>query len=254
MLFTVVPVVTIPETEHTFNATESNWITCTAEGYPTPDIIWLNNNESEVDKDRLVNSSVMATGVGNITSKSVTINIRRDDGGVYKCIAINSVGNDTKTFNFTVQCNLIVKFTCFWNNTFLFTAIPIVAIPEEYTVTEGGTITCEATGYPIPVIVWLNNGSEVNESRLVTDTPVATGVGNLFSMSVSMIVRRGDDGVYTCVANNTLGSDNSSVKITVQCKCKVKLQINKLVSASTLSTQPSYDNSAYAQTLYKFSI
>ena len=222
MLFTVVPVVTIPETKHTFNATESDWITCTAEGYPTPDITWLNNNESEVDKDRLVTSSVMATGVGNITNKSVTINIRRDDGGVYKCIATNSVGNDTETINFTVQCKLTVKFTCFWNNTFLFTAIPIVAIPEEYTVTEGGTITCEATGYPIPVIVWLNNdGSEVNESRLVTDTPVATGVGNLFSMSVSMIVRRGDDGVYTCVANNLLGSDNSSVNITVQCKYKL---------------------------------
>ena len=108
MLFTVVPVVTIPETKHTFNATESNWITCTAEGYPIPDIIWLNNNEREVDKD-----------------------------------------------------------------------------------------------------------------RLVTDTPVATGVGNLFSMSVSMIVRRGDDGVYTCVANNSLGSDNSSVNIIVQCKCKL---------------------------------
>ena len=126
---------------------------------------------------------------------------------------------------------------------------------QAYSVTEGNKITCRAIGFPIPDIVWLNNdGREVDESRLVTDTPVATGVGNLFSMSVSMIVRRGDDGVYTCVANNILGSDNSSVNITVQCKCEVKLQINKLVSASTLSTQPSYDNSAYAQTLYKFSI
>ena len=221
MLFTVVPVITIPETKHTFNATESNWITCTAEGYPTPDITWLNNNESEVDKDRLVTSSVMATGVGNITNKSVTINIRRDDGGVYKCIATNSVGNDTETINFTVQCKLTVKFTCFWNNTFLFTAIPIVAIPEEYTVTEGGTITCEAIGYPIPDIKWLNNGSEVNESRLVNGTSMATGVGNLFSKSVSMIVRGSDDGVYTCVANNILGSDNSLVNITVQCKYKL---------------------------------
>ena len=108
----------------------------------------------------------------------------------------------------------------YWNNKFLFTAIPIIAIQEEYTVTEGGSITCEATGYPVPVIVWLNNdGSKVNDSSLVTGSAVATGIGNLLSMSVSVIVRRSDEGVYTCVASNPLGSDNSSV--TVKCKCKV---------------------------------
>ena len=104
------PVITIPDTEHTFNATDSNRITCTAEGYPTPDIIWLNNNGSEVDKDRLIASSVMATGVGNITNKSVAINITRDDGGVYTCIANNSVDSNTSIINITVQCKFILKF------------------------------------------------------------------------------------------------------------------------------------------------
>ena len=222
------PVVTIPKTKHTFNATdESNRITCTAEGSPTPNITWLNNNGNEVDKDRLIISSEMATGVGNITNKSVTLDIRRDDGGVYTCIATNSIGNDTDMINL---CKLTMKLVCFWNNTFLFTAIPIVDIPENYTVTEGGNIICEATGYPVPVIVWLNNdGSEVNESRLIAGSPVATGVGNLFSMSVSMIVRRGDGGVYTCVASNPLGSHNSSVNITIECKCKLHIYCSYLL-------------------------
>ena len=91
----------------------------TAEGSPTPNITWLNNDGSEVDKDRLIISSVMATGVGNITSKSITINIRRDDSGVYTCIATNSVGNDTNIINFTVQCKLTVKLVCFWNNSYI---------------------------------------------------------------------------------------------------------------------------------------
>ena len=95
---------------------------------------------------------------------------------------------------------------------------------QAYVVTEGDKITCRATGSPTPVIVWLNNdGSEVNESRLIAGSPVATGVDNLFNMSVSMIVRRGDGGVYTCVADNPLGSDNSSVNITVLCKLLIKL-------------------------------
>ena len=102
---------------------------------------------------------------------------------------------------------------------------------QAYVVTEGNRITCRATGFPTPDIIWLNNDrSEVNVGRLIAGSPVATGVGNLVSMSVSMIVRRGDGGVYTCVASNPLGIDNSSVNITIQCKHKVKLQINKLAS------------------------
>ena len=93
---------------------------------------------------------------------------------------------------------------------------------QEYYITESGRITCEATGYPVPVIVWLNNdGSKVNESRLVTGSTVATGVGNLLSINVSMIVRSSDGGAYTCVANNSYGSD--SVNITVYCKLLIKL-------------------------------
>ena len=92
---------------------------------------------------------------------------------------------------------------------------------QAYNVTEGNNITCRATGYPVPVIVWLNNdGSEVTESRLIDGSRVATGVGNLVSMSVSMIIRRGDGGVYTCVASNPLGSHSGSVNITIECKCK----------------------------------
>ena len=108
-----------------------------------------------------------------------------------------------------------------------FIALPVIDMPwteQAYSVTEGNKITCRATGFPTPDIIWLNNdGREVDESRLVTGTSVATGVGNLVNVSVSMIVRRGDGGVYTCVANNSLGSDNSSVNITVHCKLLIKL-------------------------------
>ena len=50
------------------------------------------------------------------------------------------------------------------------------------------------------------------------NSPVATGIGNLINMSVSMVVRGGDDGVYTCAATNSLGNDNHTISITVQCK------------------------------------
>ena len=98
------PVITIQEIEQTFNVTEGDSITCTATGYPVPDIVWLNNDGSVVDKSRLVTGSVMATGVGNVSSLSVSMIVGRSDSGVYKCLATNSVGNNTNTINITVHC------------------------------------------------------------------------------------------------------------------------------------------------------
>ena len=99
------------------------------------------------------------------------------------------------------------------------TAIPIIDIAKELTVTEGDSITCTATGYPEPDIVWLkNNGSAVHNNRLKNSSVMATGVGSLFKVSVSMTVRRNDGGVYKCVANNSVGKNTSTIKITVNCK------------------------------------
>ena len=50
------------------------------------------------------------TGYGNVTSISVNLIITNpsiEDIGVYMCSASNKIGNDTKSFNFTLQC----KFT-----------------------------------------------------------------------------------------------------------------------------------------------
>ena len=88
-----------------------------------------------------------------------------------------------------------------------------------YNITEGDTITCTATGYPVPDIVWVNNdGSVVDKNRIQTDGAMATGVGNVYNVSVSMTVERNDAGAYTCVANNSIGNDIRTINVTVNCK------------------------------------
>ena len=97
---------------------------------------------------------------------------------------------------------------------------------QQFNITEGsnGSITCTATGYPEPTVVWQNSdGSSLSNNRLVSGSPVtsSTGVGNGSSVSVELMVigaMREDTGMYRCSANNSVNSTTRNITITVQCK------------------------------------
>ena len=106
---------------------------------------------------------------------------------------------------------------------------PNIAILMEgqwFNIIEGsnGSITCTATGYPVPTVVWQNSdGSSLSNNRLVSGYPVisSTGVGNVSSVSVELIMIgavRIDGGMYRCSANNSVNSTTRNITITVQCK------------------------------------
>ena len=91
---------------------------------------------------------------------------------------------------------------------------------QEFTDTKGDVITCTATGYPVPDIVWLNNdGNVVDKNRLIIGSAAPTGIGNIFLVSVSMTIGGSDAGVYTCIAYNSIGNDSHTIEIfSVTCK------------------------------------
>ena len=92
------------------------------------------------------------------------------------------------------------------------------------TIKEGNTttITCEALGYPPPTVVWSRTNGTLTDRVSVSDNvshPI--GYGNVTRVSVNLTITsasRNDTGAYTCSANNSIGSDESIVNITVQCK------------------------------------
>jgi len=111
----------------------------------------------------------------------------------------------------------------------VFTVSPDIVVPVEgqgFTINEGsnGSITCTATGYPPPVVVWQNSdGSSLSNMRLVSGSEVmsSTGVDNVTSVSVELMVTeaiRVDTGMYTCSASNIASSTTRNIIITVQCK------------------------------------
>ena len=106
------------------------------------------------------------------------------------------------------------------------TVAPTITTPmegEEFIITEGsyGSITCTATGYPVPAVVWQNSdGSSLSNNRLVSGSPVitSTGVGNVSSASVDLMVigvMRLDSGIYRCLANNSVSNAARNITITV---------------------------------------
>ena len=100
----------------------------------------------------------------------------------------------------------------------------MVSALNNTVVKEGDTttITCEASGYPPPTIVWNRIDGNLSDRVSVSDSvSVPTGNGNVTRVSVNLTITnayREDTGVYTCSANNSIGSDSRSINVTIQCK------------------------------------
>ena len=97
---------------------------------------------------------------------------------------------------------------------------------QQFNIIQGsnGSITCTATGYPVPTVVWQNSdGSSLSNNRLISGSPVisSTGFGNVSSVSVELMVigaMRVDTRMYRCSVDNGVNSTTRNIIITVQCK------------------------------------
>ena len=93
--------------------------------------------------------------------------------------------------------------------------------PADTTVNESNTaiLKCTADGNPSPNVMWTRLSSSLSIGRHVVESSGAL---------ILKEVRPGDDGVYSCRAENLLGHINASAKLTVQCKSRV-CSINRLL-------------------------
>ena len=94
------------------------------------------------------------------------------------------------------------------------------SLPEPLagmTVNEGQTafLKCIADGHPPPRVTWSKINSSLPDGRHVVESSGVLIIKNVTSE---------DDGVYSCRAENLLGSVISSARLTVQCKfCKLRV-------------------------------
>ncbi|XP_066015791.1 hemicentin-1-like isoform X2 [Pocillopora verrucosa] len=177
----------IPEiTAHPDNVTEKEGenvtLFCNAMGNPVPKISW-NKGGSPLSNSSRVNLSA--------DNKHLTLtNVKRVDSGEYRCVAANSLGYDTSN-----PAYLGVQFKP-----------EISPLPRLIQRIEGEklTIFCNATGNPLPTTSWTKDGNSV-----------CTSYGSRVNLSYEgkqLIVKnvsKGDNGVYRCVAENSLGNVTS---------------------------------------------
>ncbi|XP_078355113.1 protein sidekick-1-like isoform X16 [Oculina patagonica] len=161
-------------------------LSCNADGNPAPTISWTINGS------RVNTSGNSRISLSEDKKELFITNVSRTDSGEYRCVANNSVGNDTSN-----AAELHIQYQS-----------KITAHPQNTTATEGKNVTlsCNADGNPEPTISWTRDGAPVdtsNTSRIsFSDDKKQLTITN---------VNRTDSGDYRCVANNSLGNDTSYV-------------------------------------------
>lgn len=195
-------------------------LTCIANGFPSPSIVWLKGGSQLVGNDRVtITNTTNATLVGSphLAGASSTIyitGVQLEDAGSYLCHVVNENGNTTQeisTVSVFGECNNYdINFLFF-----SFSVQPVIVIPPPAPIatTPGNNLTlqCNASGYPAVTITWLKEGIPIDTGNITVTTSNSSD-GVVFVSSVLTLTNVGaeDSGSYSCRAVNN-GSDVTRV-------------------------------------------
>ncbi|KAK3592726.1 hypothetical protein CHS0354_007728 [Potamilus streckersoni] len=175
------------------------YLDCPVSGIPRPKILWYKNGEI-ISPDLDPNVRVYAEG-----RRLEIVNVRVTDTGNYKCVAENVVGKTDRGFGVDVHVP------------------PSVDKPgevEKEEVVTGGSIslTCPASGIPVPTITWFKSNEPIRENS--TNYLLLNQGWTLEIRSASVT----DTSRYTCRASNVAGVNEKTFDINVLVPPKFKLE------------------------------
>uniref|UniRef100_A0AAV2J5Z9 Ig-like domain-containing protein n=1 Tax=Knipowitschia caucasica TaxID=637954 RepID=A0AAV2J5Z9_KNICA len=181
-------------------------LNCTAQGEPTPRIMWRLPSKALVDHWHRMGSRIHVLENGTLIINSVS----DKDAGEYLCVARNIIGDDLQLLTVRVSMK---------------PAKIERKLHDKKQVTFGKDlkVDCKASGAPKPEISWgLPDGTVVN-NVYQSDGRGAVGRGGrmrrytLFDNGTLYLnqVSMSEEGDYTCYAENQVGKDEMHVHITV---------------------------------------
>ena len=93
-------------------------IVCTATGVPVPSVTWTRADGSSLNDSRInsdTSSTMVVSGVWQVTRNLTITNIRRAESGVYVCRVTNVVNTVQNNVTIDVLCKLIRIIINFYN-------------------------------------------------------------------------------------------------------------------------------------------
>lgn len=194
---------TVEAKQLTVNATanlgESVTLGCEAEGFPDPEISWTKRGELIEDAG---NKYTFNEDMSEMTIHQVD----KDDEAEYICIAENKAGDSEATILLKVYAK--PKITYVENKT-------AVELDNEIT------LTCEASGDPLPSITWKTAARNISGDEMTLDGRIVVQ-GHIRMSSLTLKdIQYTDAGEYFCIASNTIGQDTQAMYFEVQYAPKI---------------------------------
>ncbi|XP_021231683.1 neural cell adhesion molecule 1 isoform X1 [Numida meleagris] len=180
----------------TANLSQSVTLACDADGFPEPTMTWTKDGEPIEQEDNEEKYSFNYDG-----SELVIKKVDKSDEAEYICIAENKAGEQDATIHLKVFAK--PKITYVENKT---------AMELEDQI----TLTCEASGDPIPSITWKTSTRNIsNEEKTLDGRIVVRSHARVSSLTLKEI-QYTDAGEYVCTASNTIGQDSQAMYLEVQ--------------------------------------
>ncbi|XP_036379600.1 roundabout homolog 2-like isoform X2 [Megalops cyprinoides] len=156
-------------------------------GHPEPTTYWKKDKVRINDKD----DRITIRG-----GKLMIANTRKSDGGMYVCVATNMVGErDSETAQLSV----------FERPTLVRRPVSQVVLEEESV-----ELRCQAQGDPPPSVRWKKDDADIPRGRYEIRYDKEDSVLRIKKASA------GDQGTFTCVAENRMGKIEASATLTVR--------------------------------------
>ncbi|XP_055533084.1 lachesin isoform X1 [Wyeomyia smithii] len=173
-------------------------LTCRAKGYPEPVVTWRREDSAEII---LKDAAGTKQGVNSYRGEVLKLTkISRSEMGSYLCIASNGVPPSVSK-----RISLSIHFH------------PVIQVPNQLVGAPLGTdvsIECQVEASPKSINYWVKDTGEMIVSSPkyhVQDTPKS-----LYETKMTMTVRsfqKEDVGSYRCIAKNSLGEVDSSIRL-----------------------------------------
>ncbi|NWV19299.1 NCAM1 protein, partial [Origma solitaria] len=180
----------------TANLSQSVTLACDADGFPEPTVTWTKDGEPVEEVEDEDKYSFNYDG-----SELVIQKVDKSDEAEYICIAENKAGEADATIHLKVFAK--PKITYVENKT---------AMELEDQI----TLTCEASGDPIPSITWRTSTRNIsNEEKTLDGRIIVRSHARVSSLTLKEI-QYTDAGEYVCTASNTIGQDSQAMYLEVQ--------------------------------------